>query len=34
MAAYREVADRLFGVVIVQPGFNTGFTGLKAGRKN
>jgi 5-deoxy-glucuronate isomerase len=34
MAAHREVADRQFGVVNVQPGFNLGATGLEAGRKN
>ena len=34
MAAHREVADRQFGVVNVQPGFNHGATGLEAGRKN
>ncbi len=34
MAAHREVADRQFGVVNVQPGFNQGPTGLEAGRKN
>ena len=34
MAAHREVADRQFGVVNVQPGFNTGASGLEAGRKN
>lgn len=34
MAAHREVADRQFGVVNVQPGFNQGSTGLEAGRKN
>ena len=34
MAAHREVADRQFGVVNVQPGFNRGPTGLEAGRKN
>jgi 5-deoxy-glucuronate isomerase len=34
MAAHREVADRQFGVVNVQPGFNQGATGLEAGRKN
>jgi 5-deoxy-glucuronate isomerase len=33
MAAHREVADRQFGVVNVQPGFNEGATGLEAGRK-
>jgi len=33
MAAHREVADRQFGVVNVQPGFNQGATGLEAGRK-
>ena len=33
MAAHREVDDRLFGVVNVQPGFNQGPTGLEAGRK-
>jgi 5-deoxy-glucuronate isomerase len=34
MAAHREVADRQFGVVNVQPGFNQGPTGLEAGRKS
>lgn len=34
MAAHREVSDRQFGVVNVQPGFNQGATGLEAGRKN
>jgi hypothetical protein len=34
MAAHREVTDRQFGVVNVQPGFNQGSTGLEAGRKN
>lgn len=33
MAAHREVEDRLYGVVNVQPGFDTGRTGLEAGRK-
>ncbi|MFY9803516.1 MAG: 5-deoxy-glucuronate isomerase [Candidatus Acidiferrales bacterium] len=33
MAAHREVADRQFGVVNVQPGFAQGPTGLEAGRK-
>lgn len=33
MAAHREVEDRQFGVVNVQPGFSTGATGLEAGRK-
>jgi hypothetical protein len=33
MAAHREVEDRQFGVVNVQPGFNQGLTGLEAGRK-
>jgi 5-deoxy-glucuronate isomerase len=33
MAAHCEVADRQFGVVNVQPGFNQGATGLEAGRK-
>jgi 5-deoxy-glucuronate isomerase len=33
MAAHREAEDRQFGVVNVQPGFNTGATGLEAGRK-
>ncbi len=32
MAAHREVEDRLFGVVNVQPGFNQGSTGLEKGR--
>jgi 5-deoxy-glucuronate isomerase len=34
MAAHREVADRQFGVVNVQPGFTQGPSGLEAGRKN
>ena len=34
MAAHREVADRQFGVVNVQPGFSQGSAGLEAGRKN
>ena len=33
MAAHREVEDRQFGVVNVQPGFQQGATGLEAGRK-
>src|SRR3954471_14416280 len=33
MAAHREVAGRQFGVVNVQPGFDSGATGLEAGRK-
>jgi 5-deoxy-glucuronate isomerase len=33
MAAHREVDDRQFGVVTVQPGFETTRTGLEAGRK-
>jgi 5-deoxy-glucuronate isomerase len=33
MAAHREVEDRLFGVVNVQPDFDTGSTGLEKGRK-
>jgi 5-deoxy-glucuronate isomerase len=33
MAAHREVEDRQFGVVNVQAGFDTGTTGLEAGRK-
>ena len=33
MAAHREVEDRQFGVVNVQPGFNKGGSGLEAGRK-
>jgi len=32
MSAHREVEDRQFGVVNVQPGFNQGPTGLEAGR--
>jgi len=32
MAAHREVEDRQFGVVNVQPGFNQGPSGLEAGR--
>jgi 5-deoxy-glucuronate isomerase len=33
MAAHREVADRQFGVVNVQPGFDRGGSGLESGRK-
>ncbi len=33
MAAHREVEDRQFGVVNVQPGFDHGPSGLEAGRK-
>jgi len=33
MAAHREVQDRQFGVVNVQPGFNQAPSGLEAGRK-
>jgi 5-deoxy-glucuronate isomerase len=33
MAAHREVEDRQFGVVNVQPGFDQGDSGLEAGRK-
>ena len=33
MAAHREVQDRQFGVVKVQPGFDSGGSGLEAGRK-
>jgi 5-deoxy-glucuronate isomerase len=33
MAAHREVEDRQFGVVNVQPGFNQGGSGLEAGQK-
>jgi len=33
MAAHREVEDRQFGVVNVQPGFDKGGTGLEASRK-
>jgi 5-deoxy-glucuronate isomerase len=32
MAAHREVEDRQFGVVNVQPGFNQGGSGLEAGK--
>jgi 5-deoxy-glucuronate isomerase len=32
MAAHKEVEDRKFGVVNVQPGFNQGSSGLEAGR--
>jgi 5-deoxy-glucuronate isomerase len=32
MAAHREVADRQFGVVNVQPGFQQGGSGLEAGK--
>jgi len=33
MAAHRELEDRQFGVVNVQPGFQQGSSGLEAGRK-
>ena len=33
MAAQREVEDRQFGVVNVQPGFDQDGSGLEAGRK-
>jgi hypothetical protein len=33
MAAHREVKDRQFGVVNVQPGFDQGATGLEAGQQ-
>jgi 5-deoxy-glucuronate isomerase len=33
MAAHREVEDRQFGVVNVEPAFNQGSSGLEAGRK-
>jgi len=33
MAAHREVEDRQFGVVNIQPGFQQGSSGLEAGRK-
>jgi len=33
MAAHKEVEDRQFGVVNVQPGFDAGGTGLEASRK-
>lgn len=33
MAAHREVEDRQFGVVNVQPGFDQGGSGLEAGQK-
>jgi len=33
MAAHRELEDRQFGVVNVQPGFQSGGSGLEAGRK-
>ncbi|HEY6190554.1 MAG TPA: 5-deoxy-glucuronate isomerase [Pyrinomonadaceae bacterium] len=33
MAAHREVEDRQFGVVTVQPGFDQGGTGLEASRE-
>jgi 5-deoxy-glucuronate isomerase len=33
MAAHREVDDRQFGVVNVQPGFDSAGTGLEASRK-
>lgn len=32
MAAHREVEDRQFGVVNVQPGFDQGGSGLETGR--
>jgi len=34
MAAHREIEDRQFGVVNVQPGFNQGSSGLEMGRKS
>jgi 5-deoxy-glucuronate isomerase len=34
MAAHTEVADRLFGVVNIEPGFGAGGSGLEASRKN
>ena len=33
MAAHREVEDRQFGVVNIQPGFGAGGSGLESGRK-
>jgi 5-deoxy-glucuronate isomerase len=33
MAAHREVEDRQFGVVTVQPGFDQAGSGLEASRK-
>src|SRR5580693_8200890 len=33
MAAHREVEDRQFGVVNIQPGFDSGGSGLEAGKK-
>jgi 5-deoxy-glucuronate isomerase len=33
MAAHREVEDRQFGVVNIQPGFAQSGSGLEAGRK-
>jgi hypothetical protein len=33
MAAHREVEDRQFGVVTVQPGLDGGGSGLEASRK-
>jgi 5-deoxy-glucuronate isomerase len=33
MAAHREVEDRLFGVVNVQPGFDQSGSGLEASRQ-
>jgi 5-deoxy-glucuronate isomerase len=33
MAAHRELEDRQFGVVNVQPGFNQGGSGLEPGKK-
>ena len=33
MAAHREVEDRQFGVVNIQPGFGKAGSGLEAGRK-
>ena len=33
MAAHREVEDRQFGIVTVQPGFDAGGSGLEASRK-
>ena len=34
MAAHREIEDRQFGVVNVQPEFNQGISGLEVGRKS
>jgi len=34
MAAHRELEDRQYGIVNIQPGFQQGGSGLEKGRKN